>query len=159
MGKKASIKPTNGKATAPAATLAAADVTDAAVAAKAMPAAEPPSDTGAEDPFNVELTYPDDGSFSAGLRKFDRGLGLVEQALLFMILAAVVLSASAQAIGSKLFHHSFEWSFDVVRDGVFAIAMLGAAFASHQQRHLAMKTNCYGGFGGIVLEQFGLGAV
>ncbi len=143
MGKKASTKPTNGKTTAaaPAAAVtdaAAADVADVAVAAKAQSAGESHNEAGAEDPFNVELTYPDDGSFSAGLRKFDRGLGLVEQALLFMILTAVVLSASAQAIGSKLFHHSFEWSFDVVRDGVFAIAMLGAAFASHQQRHLAM---------------------
>lgn len=141
MGNKASTKPTNGKAidAAPVAASAdAADVADVAAATKAPSAAELPRDVGADDPFNVELTYPDDGGFSAGLRKFDRGLGLIEQALLFTILACVVLSASAQAIGSKIFHHSFEWSFDVVRDGVFAIAMLGAAFASHQQRHLAM---------------------
>jgi TRAP-type C4-dicarboxylate transport system permease small subunit len=135
VGKKASNKPTNGKATEPkAGTDSAATSAAAAKATEAVP----PSDASADDPFNVELTFPDDGALAAGLRKFDRGLGLVEQGLLFAILTAVVLSASAQAIGSKLFHHSFEWSFDVVRDGVFAIAMLGAAFASHQQRHLAM---------------------
>ncbi len=111
MGKKASSEPTNA-AVAPAA--------------------------AADDPFNAEEVFPDDGAVSSALRKTDRTLGLIEQALLFVFLAAVVLSASAQAIGTKLFHHAFEWSFDVVRDGVFAIAMLGAAFASHQQRHLAM---------------------
>ncbi len=138
MGKKASTKPTSGKATDASADRDTA-VASVASAASATPTlAVPTNDAGADDPFNVELTFPDDGPLSAGLRKFDRGLGLVEQGLLFAILAAVVLSASAQAIGSKLFHHSFEWSFDVVRDGVFAIAMLGAAFASHQQRHLAM---------------------
>lgn len=135
MGKKASNKPSNGKATE---AVAGTDSTATAVASATSSVAVPPDDAATDDPFNVELTFPDDGAFAAGLRKFDRGLGLIEQALLFAILTAVVLSASAQAIGSKLFNHSFEWSFDVVRDGVFAIAMLGAAFASHQQRHLAM---------------------
>jgi TRAP-type C4-dicarboxylate transport system permease small subunit len=92
----------------------------------------------ANDPFNTEITYPDDGAVASALRRFDQRLGFVEQVLLFAILTAVVLSASAEAIGTKIFHHAFDWSFDVVRDGVFSIAMLGAAFASHQQRHLAM---------------------
>jgi TRAP-type C4-dicarboxylate transport system permease small subunit len=92
----------------------------------------------ADDVFHAPVTYPDDGELSKGLRSTDRVLGLVEQGLLFAILTAVVLTASGQAISGKIFHHSISWSFDVVRDGVFAIAMLGAAFASHQQRHLAM---------------------
>lgn len=91
------------------------------------------------DPLsNAPLTYPDDGGFERALRWIDKHLGLLEHALLFGILMTVVLTASAQAIRTKIFHSSFDWSFEIVRDGVFAIAMLGAAFASQQQRHLAM---------------------
>lgn len=82
--------------------------------------------------------FPDDGPVSAKLRLIDRYAGLAEQAVLFFILLAVVITGTAQAISTKLFQHSLMWSFDVVRGGTFAIAMIGAAFASHQASHLSM---------------------
>ncbi len=85
----------------------------------------------------AEPIYPD-GPFSAALRRLDRTLGTGEQILLFGILALVVLVATVQAITAHAFSHQIEWAFYIVRGGVFAIALLGAAFASHQQRHLAM---------------------
>jgi TRAP-type C4-dicarboxylate transport system permease small subunit len=84
------------------------------------------------------VSYPDDSAFAANLRRVDHYVGVVEQVALFLILAAIVVTGTAQAISTKLFQHSLLWSFDVVRAGTFAIAMGGAAFASHQASHLSM---------------------
>jgi TRAP-type C4-dicarboxylate transport system permease small subunit len=84
-------------------------------------------------------TYPDDGALSSLVRKVDNGVGLIEQAALFFLLAAIVVTASTAAIYDKVLHeHLGRWWYTVVRGGTFAIAMFGAAYASHQQRHLAM---------------------
>jgi TRAP-type C4-dicarboxylate transport system permease small subunit len=82
--------------------------------------------------------YPDDSSLSANVRKLDHLAGLAEQITLFGLLGVIVLVATVQAFATKIFSHSFIWSFDVVRAGTFAIAMLGAAFASHHISHLSM---------------------
>lgn len=82
--------------------------------------------------------YPDDSPLSAGVRKLDHLAGLAEQILLFGLLAMIVLVATVQAFATKIFSHSFIWSFDFVRAGTFAIAMIGAAFASHHISHLSM---------------------
>lgn len=73
------------------------------------------------------------------VRVVDNTLGRIEQALLFALLAAIVLTAASAALSDKLFgHHLGRWWFTVVRGGTFTIAMFAAAFATHQQRHLAM---------------------
>ncbi len=73
------------------------------------------------------------------MRVVDNTLGRIEQGLLFALLAAVVLTAASAALSDKLFgHHLGRWWFTVVRGGTFTIAMFAAAFATHQQRHLAM---------------------
>lgn len=82
--------------------------------------------------------YPDDGPVAGTVRRIDHYAGLIEQAVLFAIFVAVVVTGTAQAISTKLFQTSLLWSFDIVRGGTFAIAMLGAAFASHQASHLSM---------------------
>jgi TRAP-type C4-dicarboxylate transport system permease small subunit len=106
----------------------------AAAEAKPVPEANPALPPQA----HVEETFPNDGPISAALRRLDRTLGTGEQVLLFSLLALVVLVATVQAITAHAFSHQIEWAFYIVRGGVFAIALLGAAFASHQQRHLAM---------------------
>jgi TRAP-type C4-dicarboxylate transport system permease small subunit len=84
-------------------------------------------------------TFPDDSQVSRGIRQVDGYIGVIEQILLFALLAAVVLTAAGAALSDKLFHEPFgRWWFTVVRGGTFTIAMLGAVFATHQQRHLAM---------------------
>jgi TRAP-type C4-dicarboxylate transport system permease small subunit len=86
----------------------------------------------------VPMTYPHDGRLSRWLRKIDSVLGTAEQVALFAMLMAVVITASIQAMSSKIAGKSLLWSFYVIRAGTFSTAMIGAAFASHQQRHLAM---------------------
>ena len=114
---------------------------------------EPPSEARAEGIEDGELGplressaalgappayFPDDAAFARVLRKIDHVLGVGEQAALFAMLMAVVLVATIQALSSKIAGKSLLWSFYVIRAGTFATAMIGAAFASHQQRHLAM---------------------
>jgi TRAP-type C4-dicarboxylate transport system permease small subunit len=84
-------------------------------------------------------SFPDDSGVSRIVRKIDGYIGIGEQILLFALLSAVVLTAAGAALSDKIFHHPFgRWWFTVVRDGTFTIAMMGAVFATHQQRHLAM---------------------
>jgi len=98
-----------------------------------------PSSRGSEIAMDAPITYPDDGAVSGMIRKVDNGVGMVEQAFLFFLLVTIVLTASAAALGDKLFGiHLGRWWFHVVRSGTFTIAMIAAAFATHQQRHLAM---------------------
>lgn len=91
------------------------------------------------DGGSAQPAFPDDGPLSHNVRAVDGWLGNIEQVLLFALLAAVVLTAASAALSDKLFHHALgRWWFDVVRGGTFSIAMMGAVFATHQQRHLAM---------------------
>ena len=58
---------------------------------------------------------------------------------MFVLLALVVIVASLAAIHDKLAtDHLGRWWHTIVRGGTFAIAMFAAAFATQQQRHLAM---------------------
>lgn len=82
---------------------------------------------------------PDDSPISRWVRIVDHCVGFFEQGILFALLMAVVLTAAASAISEKVFDHAMgRWWFTVVRSGTFALAMFGAAYATHQQRHLAM---------------------
>jgi TRAP-type C4-dicarboxylate transport system permease small subunit len=90
------------------------------------------------DQLAQPTVFPDDGPLSAGIRKFDHYLGIAEQAMLFGILVIVVLVASTHAIKEKITHLGLWWSADVIRGGTFTLAMVGAAYATQQQRHLAM---------------------
>lgn len=83
--------------------------------------------------------FPDDGPAARWLRGVDRALGTAEQAVLFVLLGTVVVTAAAAALSDRVLHISLgRWWFDIVRGGTFSVAMIGAVFASHQQRHLAM---------------------
>jgi TRAP-type C4-dicarboxylate transport system permease small subunit len=84
------------------------------------------------------LAYPDDGPISHVVRQIDGWLGRVEQAVLVALLAAVVLTAAGHVLLDRLAGYPLTFKDDVIRGGTFAIAMLGAAFASHQARHLSM---------------------
>jgi TRAP-type C4-dicarboxylate transport system permease small subunit len=88
---------------------------------------------------SIPHEFPDDSAVSRKARVIDEKLGLIEQVVLVALLAAVVLTAADAAISDKVFGHPLgRWWFTVVRGGTFAIAMFGAVFATHQQRHLAM---------------------
>jgi TRAP-type mannitol/chloroaromatic compound transport system permease small subunit len=95
--------------------------------------------TGAPYPPANRLRFPDDDALSRWLRIADWGLGLAEQGALFAVLGVVVLTAAAAALSDRVLGIPLgRWWFDIVRGGTFAIAMLGAVFATYQRRHLAM---------------------
>jgi C4-dicarboxylate transporter, DctQ subunit len=83
-------------------------------------------------------SYPDDSPFATRLRRIDAAIGVSEQGVLFGLLVIVILAATAQAVARKVFEASLLWTFEIVRAGVFAIALLGAAYAAHHQRNLSM---------------------
>lgn len=88
---------------------------------------------------NIPTGFPDDGPLATLLRQVDHHVGVIELGLLIAILGAVVLVGSLSALSGHIFHHQIgQWWEFVVRKGTFAIAMLGAAYATHEQRHLAM---------------------
>jgi len=99
---------------------------------------EPPSRPSAAVLPPGPQNYPDDGPLAARLRRIDHLAGFVQQVVLFALLAVIVLVGTFQALATKLTGTSFVWSFDVVRGCTFAIAMIGAAFASHHASHLSM---------------------
>ena len=85
------------------------------------------------------VDFPDDSRLARWLRSADRVLGHAEQAALFGLLGAVVLTAAAAALSERVLGVPLgRWWFDIVRGGTFSVAMLGAVFATHQRRHLAM---------------------
>jgi TRAP-type C4-dicarboxylate transport system permease small subunit len=99
---------------------------------------EPPARPSATQLPPSTDNYPDDGPVAGTLRRVDHYAGIAEQALLFGLLLFSVLIGAIQALASKLFGHIFPWSFDMVRGATFAMAMLGAAYASHHASHFAM---------------------
>jgi TRAP-type C4-dicarboxylate transport system permease small subunit len=83
--------------------------------------------------------FPNDSKLSGTVRKIDHAVGLAEQWFVFGLLALVVVVASLAAIHDKLTtEHLGRWWHTIVRGGTFAIALFAAAFATHEQRHLAM---------------------
>jgi TRAP-type C4-dicarboxylate transport system permease small subunit len=101
---------------------------------------EPPVRQSYHDLMNPVVTYPDDGSLSGKLRSIDTVLGRVEQFVLVSLLAIVVFVAATSAVADKVANAQPFGHFkdDVIRGGTFAMALLGAAFATHQARHLSM---------------------
>ena len=88
---------------------------------------------------NIPVRFPDDGQLSRNLRLVDDYLGRIELGLLLAIFAAMVLVASLSALSEHVAHHQIGlWWTWVVRKGTFALAMFGAAYATQQQRLLAM---------------------
>jgi TRAP-type mannitol/chloroaromatic compound transport system permease small subunit len=100
-------------------------------------AGEPPLRSSQID-MGAHLSYPDDSLLSRIVRLIDGWIGRGEQVVLVALLAIVVLTAAGHALLDRLADYRLEFKDHVIRAGTFAIAMLGAAFASHQARHLSM---------------------
>ncbi|MBA2544783.1 MAG: TRAP transporter small permease [Deltaproteobacteria bacterium] len=98
---------------------------------------EPPSRASAFELTHPDV-FPDDTTFTARIRSIDRMIGAGERLLLLAMLATIVGIGAAQALATKLFDHSFPWSFDFIRGGTFAIAMIAGAYASQQASQISM---------------------
>ncbi|MBX3161813.1 MAG: TRAP transporter small permease [Deltaproteobacteria bacterium] len=99
---------------------------------------EPARPSASKLDLHAPVTYPDDGPFSAMVRKIDVWIGRGEQVVLMSLFAVIVVVAAAHAIADRLFHVQIHIKDDVIRGGTFALAMLAGAFATHQARHLSM---------------------
>ena len=109
--------------------------TNPATAPGAEHSADPVAEAFGAEPHN----FPDDGPLASGLRRLDHALGVAEQAVVFFLLALVVLVAAFAAIHDRLTsEHVGRWWHYIVRGGTFSIAMFAAVYATQQQRHLAM---------------------
>ncbi|MEO8699522.1 MAG: TRAP transporter small permease [Kofleriaceae bacterium] len=84
------------------------------------------------------MTYPDDGSVSAMIRKLDNLVGRGEQIALIALLVTVIVVAAGSALFDKIAGERVEFKDDVIHGGTFALAMLGASYATQQARNLSM---------------------
>ncbi len=105
----------------------------------------PPADVPIErqsytEMLNAKVVYPDDDKLSAVVRSSDEMLGKFEQVVLVTLLMSVMLIAAISTLADKIADaHPFgHFKDDAIRGGTFAMALLGAAFAMHQGRHLSM---------------------
>ncbi len=92
------------------------------------------------DPLNATVTYPDDDKLAAVVRSSDAMIGKFEQVVLVTLLLSVMMIAVISTLADKLAgaHPFGHFKDDAIRGGTFAMALLGAAFAMHQGRHLSM---------------------
>lgn len=110
---------------------------DAVKAAEATEAEEPPKRPSSFE-LDAPLTYPDDGPISARVRLLDKYLGIAELCTLLAILGAMVLFVAINTVTSRLLDFQLHLKEETVHGGTFTMAMLGAAYAAQQGRHLAM---------------------
>lgn len=106
--------------------------------ARSAAALEPPVRPSALELRPDKPTFPDDSNLARTLRKVDVYIGLGEQAVLVFLLAALVALTAGSALLEKTINFRFHEKDDVIRACTFALAMIGAAFASHQAKHLAL---------------------
>lgn len=98
----------------------------------------PPTRASQLDMLHGKTKYPDDGPFSAKLRKIDGYIGVGEQGLLVFFMATLVVATATLALADKIGDYRTHLKDDLIRSCTFGLAMFGGAFASHQAKHLAM---------------------
>lgn len=105
-----------------------------AVKEPAEPAARPSQLEMKAEP----ITYPDDGPVSAKIRRLDNAVGRGEQIALVALLVTIVVVAAGSALLDKIATYRVEFKDDVIHGGTFALAMIGASYATQQARNLSM---------------------
>jgi TRAP-type C4-dicarboxylate transport system permease small subunit len=72
------------------------------------------------------------------LRTVDRGLVRVEGWLLVLFLGIMVVLSFAQVVLRNVFSTGFLWADPLVRHMVLWVGFLGAAIATHEERHISV---------------------
>lgn len=111
---------------------------DAVKASEALKEDEEPPKRPSSFELDAPPTYPDDGPISAGIRKLDKYVGTAELLTLLAILAAMVVFVAVNTITVRLLDFQIHMKEEIVHGGTFTMAMIGAAYAAQQARHLAM---------------------
>jgi TRAP-type C4-dicarboxylate transport system permease small subunit len=100
-------------------------------------AEEPPLRASAFD-ITAPSTFPEDGPLAAMLRKIDRYIGIGELGVLVGLLVMMVVVAAGNALLDKIAGIQIHIKEELVAGGTYAIALVGAAFATQQMRQLSM---------------------
>lgn len=118
-------------ASAPEPTQAApAEVPPAAATAAASPLPAARAVDGAGTPPEPPLAQM--------VRKADEALGLAERVAISLIFLALVLIGFYRTLADLAWNERPLWAIEGIRVAVFAIAMLGAAFATHHRRNFSL---------------------
>jgi len=72
------------------------------------------------------------------LRSIDRGLVTIEGWLLVLFLGTMVVLSFAQVVLRNVFSTGFIWADPLVRHMVLWVGFLGAAIATHEERHISI---------------------
>ena len=72
------------------------------------------------------------------LRSIDRGLVKAEGWLLVLFLGIMVVLSFAQVVLRNVFSTGFIWADPLVRHMVLWVGFLGAAIATHEERHISI---------------------
>ena len=81
---------------------------------------------------------PDDGPLARGVRKADDTLGQVERIGVAAIFLTLVVVGFYRTAVDLLFKERPLWAIEVIKVSVFAIAMLGSAYATHLKRNFSL---------------------
>lgn len=73
-----------------------------------------------------------------GVTLIDRSIGMVEQALLCVFIAILISVACYQVVSGMIFDKAVPWSFEIIRNSVFMIAMTGAALSTQADKMISM---------------------
>jgi TRAP-type C4-dicarboxylate transport system permease small subunit len=88
--------------------------------------------------LEAPTSYPDDGAAAKLLRRIDAKVAFVERAVLFALLAVIIVTAAFEALADVIANKTYPETYEIVRDGVFALALIAPALAAQQERLLAM---------------------
>jgi TRAP-type C4-dicarboxylate transport system permease small subunit len=76
---------------------------------------------------------PDEPAAAARLRRVDELVGHVELAAVGLSMAMLIITAVTQVLMDKVGDHRPTWPYELIRNGVFFVAMSGAALAAQRK--------------------------
>jgi TRAP-type C4-dicarboxylate transport system permease small subunit len=92
----------------------------------------------AENTETKEETAVEEPGLARGVNLVDRSIGMVEQALLCLFMAILIGVACYQVVSGMIFDKAVPWSFEIIRNSVFLIAMTGAALSAQAEKMISM---------------------
>lgn len=90
------------------------------------------------DLIGHQLPAPAPAPALGPLHAIDKAIGVVEQVLLIMLLASMMLLGTAQVVLREVFNSGITWADPVLRNMVLWAGMVGAMVATQAGRHLNM---------------------
>ena len=81
---------------------------------------------------------PDEPSAARGLRQVDEAIGAGERVTMTAIFAFLIAVGFYRTVSSLAWNQHPAWAIEGIRVAVFALAMMGAAFATHHKRNFSL---------------------